>query len=263
MSGVEPDASFDASVDVAIVGAGAAGLVAALRAREAGAEVFVLERDALPSGSTALSAGLIPAPATRFQAAAGIQDNAEAFAADIMAKAHDEPDPPRSPLLARTIGPAVEWLSDRHGLPFSVIADFTYPGHSARRMHGLPSRSGRELMEHLAAAAETAGALLITEATADVLISDGRGLILGVEASRPDGSRERIGCKALILACNGYGGDPALVARHIPCDGRRRATSAIQATRGMRSDGASRSARTCATSPATRGTDPLPSLTAS
>ncbi len=213
---LEPEANFDTHVDVAIIGAGAAGLVAALRAREAGAEVLLLERDPLPAGSTALSAGLIPAPATRFQAAAGIADSAEAFAADIMAKAHGQPDPDAVALLARTIGPAVEWLADRHGLPFSVIADFTYPGHSARRMHGLPSRSGRELMEHLAAAAEGAGALLVTEAIVDLLIADAEGRILGLEAARPDGSRERIGCKALILACNGYGGDPALVARHIP-----------------------------------------------
>ncbi len=213
---LEPGATFDATVDVAIVGAGAAGLVAALRAREAGADVLLLERDPLPSGSTALSAGLIPAPATRFQAAAGIADSAEAFAADILAKAHGEPDPAAVALLASTIGPAVEWLADKHGLPFSVIADFTYPGHSARRMHGLPSRSGRELMEHLAAAAEQAGAMILTEAAVDRLIAAEDGLILGVEAARPDGSRERIGCKALILACNGYGGDPELVARHIP-----------------------------------------------
>ncbi len=31
-----------------------------------------------------------------------------------------------------------------------------------------------------------------------------------------DGARERIGCDALILACNGYGGNPELVRRFIP-----------------------------------------------
>ena len=33
---------------------------------------------------------------------------------------------------------------------------------------------------------------------------------------RGDGTRERIGCEALILACNGYGGNPDLVRRFIP-----------------------------------------------
>ena len=77
-------AGISAAVPVVIIGAGAAGLVAALAAREAGAEVLVLERDALPRGSTALSAGLIPAAGTRWQNEADIADNAERFARDIL-----------------------------------------------------------------------------------------------------------------------------------------------------------------------------------
>ncbi len=42
------------------------------------------------------------------------------------------------------------------------------------------------------------------------------GRIRGVEILRGDGARERIGCDALILACNGYGGNPDLVRRFIP-----------------------------------------------
>ena len=38
----------------------------------------------------------------------------------------------------------------------------------------------------------------------------------GVAVSRPDGSSELIGCRALVLACNGFGGNPELVRRHIP-----------------------------------------------
>jgi fumarate reductase flavoprotein subunit len=33
---------------------------------------------------------------------------------------------------------------------------------------------------------------------------------------RPDGGSERIACRALVLACNGYGGNPNLVRRYIP-----------------------------------------------
>ncbi len=63
------DENFHTHVPVLIVGAGAAGLCAALAAKEAGGDAVVVERDAVPSGSTALSAGLIPAAGTRFQRA--------------------------------------------------------------------------------------------------------------------------------------------------------------------------------------------------
>src|SRR5580765_2738745 len=94
MTNVKPadDAEFDSEVPVLIVGAGAAGLCAALAASETGVEPVLIERDAVPSGSTALSAGLIPAAGTRFQKAQGISDSAELFAADISRKAHDEAD---------------------------------------------------------------------------------------------------------------------------------------------------------------------------
>jgi fumarate reductase flavoprotein subunit len=73
---------FDTQVPLLIIGAGAAGLCAALAAKEAGVEAVVIERDAVPSGSTALSAGLIPAAGTRFQRAKNIVDSAEMLAAD-------------------------------------------------------------------------------------------------------------------------------------------------------------------------------------
>jgi fumarate reductase flavoprotein subunit len=218
---------FEASCDVLVIGAGAAGLIAALRAREAGADVLVLERDKLPRGSTALSAGLIPAAETRFQREAGISDSKSDFAADIMAKAHGEPDPAAVACVVNVAGEALEWLADRHGLPFSVISNFSYPGHSAYRMHGLPGRSGAELMDRLRSAAERAGITIVTEALADILYhdkADGRlpgdighhARFTGVGLQRPDGTQDRISCKALVLACNGYGGSPLLVASEIP-----------------------------------------------
>jgi fumarate reductase flavoprotein subunit len=211
-----PAAALETSADVLVVGAGAAGLCAALGAHEAGAGVVLIERDAVPSGSTALSAGLIPAAGTRFQHALGIADNPESFARDILAKAHGEADEELVRLVAREAGPTIEWLADSYDLPFSVVHDFDYPGHAARRMHGLPTRSGAELIDRLRGAVELTDALLLTGATAVSLFADGEKRVLGVEIERPDGAREAIGCGALVLACNGYGGNPDLVARHIP-----------------------------------------------
>ena len=84
--------AFDLSVETLIIGAGACGLIAALSAHEAGQNALVIEADAMPSGSTALSAGLIPAAESKTQNAAGIHDSPEQFARDIQAKAHGEND---------------------------------------------------------------------------------------------------------------------------------------------------------------------------
>ncbi|WP_106609532.1 FAD-dependent oxidoreductase [Shimia abyssi] len=210
-----PPDSFDLEVELLIIGAGACGLIAALSAKEAGQEVLVIEADAVPSGSTALSAGLIPAAGTKLQQAAGIDDNPAQFAADIQAKAHGENDQELVDLMAQNAAEVIDWLTDTHGLPFSVVDDFDYPGHSSRRMHGLPTRAGAELIDALRSAAERASIDIICGRRAETLYFTG-GLVHGIAARRPDGGVETIGCKRLILACNGFGGNRALVAQHMP-----------------------------------------------
>ena len=66
------DINFDISVPVAIVGSGAAGLIAALSLTDVGIAPLVLERDKVPRGSTGLSSGMIPACGTNIQAQKGI-----------------------------------------------------------------------------------------------------------------------------------------------------------------------------------------------
>ncbi len=154
-------------------------------------------------------------PPCRFQAEAGIEDDADRFAEDIQRKARGENDPRLVERLAAGAAEAVEWLADRHGLPFSLVSDFDYPGHSRRRMHGLPSRSGRELVDRLRAACEARSIPILCSATATILHVEG-DRIAGVTVERPDGATERIGCGRLVLACNGYGGNRARVAAHMP-----------------------------------------------
>jgi fumarate reductase flavoprotein subunit len=207
---------FDAEAPLLIIGAGAARLCAALAAKEAGVDAVLIERDAVPAGSTALSAGLIPAAGTRFQRAKGIADDPGLFAADIQRKAHGEADVTVVSAVANGSGPLVEWLAGRYGLPFDVIDNFNYPGHSAMRMHGLPTRTGQELVDRLRNAAEANDIIFLSERVAERLLAEPGGRIRGVEILRHDGTCERIGCKALILACNGYGGNPDLVQQFIP-----------------------------------------------
>ena len=209
------DARFDGQAQVLIVGAGAAGLVAAISARELGAEVIVLERDALPRGSTALSSGLLPAAGTQLQREAGVQDSPAQLAADIQKKCDGQADEVVVDALSTVIGPVIDWLSVSHGVPFVLVDGFAYPGHSVRRMHGLPRRTGQEMMDHLHRAAEAAGADILTSVKVDALYWNG-SRICGVHVVRPDGSGEDIACSALILACSGFGGNAAMVGEYLP-----------------------------------------------
>ena len=212
---VEADRKFSATVPLLIIGAGAAGLCAALAAKEAGVDAVLVERDAVPAGSTSLSAGLVPAAGTRFQRAKHIADDPELFAGDIQRNAKGEADHAVVDAVAREAAPLLEWLADHYAFPFSVVDNFNYPGHSAMRMHGLPSRTGRELIDRLRGAAEANGIIILTRAVAERLFADENGVVRGVDVVR-DGVGEAIGCNALILACNGFGGNPEMVRRHIP-----------------------------------------------
>src|SRR5678816_1031959 len=84
---------FPTHTQVLVIGAGACGTIAALAAKENGAEVFIVERDAKPSGSTSLSSGQIPAAGTRLQRAAGLTDDTpDLLYQDILSKSHGECD---------------------------------------------------------------------------------------------------------------------------------------------------------------------------
>jgi len=211
-----PPARYDAETQVVIIGGGACGLTAGLAVLDAGGEALVVEREPRPSGSTAMSSGFIPAPGTRFQRALGVTETPEDFARDIQKKAAGGADPAIVEAVTTAIGPALEWLADTHGLEWQVLGDFLYPGHSRHRMHAVPEKTGAGLMTRLGAAAEAAGLTMVTDARATVLYAGDDRRITGVGLQRPDGRTETIGCRAVILACNGYGGNPDLVARHIP-----------------------------------------------
>lgn len=207
---------IEPKVPVLVVGAGACGLSAALAVRDQGQEVLVLERDALPRGSTAMSSGFVPACGTRWQRERGIHDSPALMAQDIQNKNHQQGPTDLVQAITTASGAIVEHLADRHQIPFELVEGFLYPGHSVMRMHCTPRRTGEELMGSLLNACEKAGVDILTQCRVQTLVVDTEDRVIGVDIERPDGSHERIGCQALILACSGFGGNTQLVQHYLP-----------------------------------------------
>ena len=97
-----------------------------------------------------------------------------------------------------------------------MLDDFLYPGHSRLRMHAVPEKTGAALEARLLAAAEEAGIPVVTEARATRLYADGSAASKPSRSPAPTAAPRLIACRALVLACNGFGGNAALVRAHIP-----------------------------------------------
>ncbi|WP_432199886.1 FAD-dependent oxidoreductase [Erythrobacter sp. W53] len=203
-------------IPIVIIGGGGTGLCAALAARDAGIDVLVVERDRQPLGTTSMSTGLIPAAGSEIQQAAGVEDTPQLFANDIKAKTKGQVDTQLVTHLANESAKTIDWLANTQGLQLSLVEGFIYPGHSVRRMHGMPSRSGSELMGALYSASEDAGVDIFTESTVDKLYIGQDDRIIAIGCTRPDGSEDIIGCGAVILACCGFAGNPEMVSELIP-----------------------------------------------
>lgn len=202
-------------VPVCIVGGGACGLTAAIALRKAGVEVLVLERDDSGTGSSALSSGFIPAAETRLQKSLGIEDSHQLLIDDVMNKAHGQAPLHLVKAYVLAATHAIDEL-EKMGLPFEIVDGFLYPGHTVRRMHTMPEKTGATLMTRLAQVANDLGADFLGQSLVCELWINSEDRVLGVGYQRPDGAIEHLACQELLLACNGFGGNTDMVKELLP-----------------------------------------------
>jgi len=216
-------AAFDFSVPVLIVGGGACGAVAALAARDCGADVLLVEQNSVPMGTTAMSQGLIAAAGTRAQARLSIDDDADIFYADIMTKTRGLADPAIARAIAENAAPTVDWLIDVHRLPLTLDTGFRAAyGNSRLRVHGWAGHGGHDLIQLLHQKIVEADVTVVTAARLIDIHADAEGRVLGISVERPDGAREQIGCETLILASGGFAANHEMVAQFMPEAARAR-----------------------------------------
>ena len=195
-------------VDVVVVGAGGAGMAAAIEAADAGASVVVLDAGKRPGGSTALSGGVFYAAGTSVQAAAGIHDTVEAMYRYYMTFNRWNLEPWLIRRFCTEAAPTLEWLLGLgaeipvEGLYISGVED-TPRGHHV-------TGSGIALFERLLGAAAARGVEIHSEIRVESLRFE-HGAVAGGAAQ---GAEIRAG--AVVLATGGYGADRALLAEFNP-----------------------------------------------
>src|SRR6266403_3117343 len=179
---------WDTEVDVLVIGAGGAGLAAAVAAHDAGAVVAVTEKLERFGGNTALSTGSLPGAGTRFQRAAGIADSPELMVADLRKLSGPHDADALLELLARRSAEVVEWLVDDVGVQLDVIVDYRHVAHSVPRLHAPTSRKGQDLADQLLAAVERRSIPLATSSPVRELKYDTDGSVVGAVAIDPNGN---------------------------------------------------------------------------
>ena len=214
----ESGLAWDVETDVAVVGGGACGLIAALAAAEKGVEVLLVEKEKKVGGNTALSQGMIPAAGTRFQKTAGIDDSPGTMAEDIFKKNNYESDPEMTLHICRESKNLIEWLVDSVGIHLDIVTDFIYPGHSRMRIHAPSTRKGTQIVNELRNVMTTKdNILLVQQAPARNLIAlEADASVIGLDVEITGQGLNRVRAKKVVLACNGFGRNTEMLKTYIP-----------------------------------------------
>lgn len=195
------DVQMDA--DVVVVGAGAAGLSAALKTAQNGHSVILLEKMGVIGGASAMAGSGTMATGSKWQKEDGYEDSAEKLVEDMMANGHQKNDRATVELFANTIGEAFDWLVGEDG----AAVPYQRSGKPSRSYSG--EGRGAGVCKNLAERLEAVGGTLLTNTPATELVVE-NGTVVGVKAEG-EGKAYTIRAKAVVLASGGYGANDALV----------------------------------------------------
>ena len=205
----------DANCDIVVVGAGGAGLSAAIAAAESGAEsIIVLEKQGIIGGNTNYSTGGINAAETDVQKSMGIKDSKQLFYDDTMKGGKNENLPELVRNFVEHSPGTISWLISK-GADLSDIG--LMGGSSVKRTHR--PKGGTAIGPHLMKILKTASANEIIEIRTSNkvigLLSSGPA-VSGVTVENADGSRYTLKAKAVIIATGGFGANLSMVTKYQP-----------------------------------------------
>ena len=201
------------NTEVVVVGAGLAGLCAALQAAELGAEVVVLEKQRDLGGSSVLSAGIVAFAGTDIQRANGVNDSDELLFDDLREVGKMENDEAIVRAYVANQLATYEWLKQQ-GVEFSTVVE-TSSGQSVPRGHMLDPADAVRLLA--SRCRETARVKVMSATPARRLVRDREtARVTGVVADAADGPLAVHASRGVLLTSGGFCRNPELMHRFAP-----------------------------------------------
>jgi fumarate reductase flavoprotein subunit len=194
--------------EIVIIGAGGAGLAAAVTAAEMGTKVILLEKRRSSGGNSAMAEGLFGSESP-VQRRMGVDARRDELFNTAMEYSHWKINPRLVRTFVDKSGDTIKWLEEK-GLQFYL--DPLYPDQVPLVFHCLKG-GGAAVVDVLAKYCQDSGVTVLYETTAKSILKDDHGKIVGVLAMR-NNEELRITTRSVIIASGGYGGNHELLKRY-------------------------------------------------
>jgi len=194
--------------EIVIIGAGGAGLAAAVTSAEKGAKVILIEKRSTPGGNSAMAEGLFGAESP-VQKRMGVKASRDSLFNTAMEYSHWKINPSIVRAFVDKSGETIKWLEEK-GLQFYL--DPLFPDQVPLVFHCL-KRGGAAIVDMLVKLCQDSGTTILYETTAKSILKDSQGKIAGILAMR-NGEELGITAKSVIIASGGYGGNHELLKKY-------------------------------------------------
>ena len=203
--------TIEKTVDVVVLGAGGAGVAAAIEAVDAGASVALLEKMPQIGGTTATSQGMIGAYESKFTKERDVHYTFEEMYGNLMSNASYRLDPELTAVTIEKSGETIDWMADRLGMNFyDVIV-----GYGPLQMMHLVEGAGGAMKAAMETALSGSSVDLMLETRATEILMNEDGSVRGVKATC-GADTVIVYAKAVVVATGGYANNPELTARLDP-----------------------------------------------
>lgn len=203
--------TIEKTVDVVVLGAGGAGVSAAIEAYDAGASVALLEKMPQIGGTTATSQGMIGAYESKFTKERDVHYTFEEMYGNLMSNASYRLDPELTAITIEKSGETIDFMADRLGMTFyDVIV-----GYGPLQMMHLVEGAGAAMKTAMENALAATSIDLMLETEAYEILMNEDGSVKGVKASC-GADTVIVYADAVVVATGGYANNPELTARLDP-----------------------------------------------